>query len=1227
MAKGTGSAGMGPGALVITLLAAVGLSSPLLRTASAPQSRLAHTVPSASRYTGDTTIYGHSASALLQNYLDTNEEQFPSNKVWLQSKPQATWLGDDTRKNLTARFLIATVPQPQSAPLRYQFDSFVDAIGKAFNSAGYSLDSFDLPWPSSSKEDDSGEFRLGQDLYEEWESDGQEQPHTGASSALSAPASKPPVLTLKQKDDRRTQDDPGLILFRIRERGREPDLWVVYLVAETPTRGVNKAQLRDALEEISWLSGWKTDPAPPVPEHLRRLVKPEADGIKTLRILGPSYSGTADSLRNTLDQWIASESGPASVAGSPPTAPIAPASQLQVRIVSGSATSVASQLDRTEGGVHLEFKTMRVEDNLIEQYESELPGAAGNRIAILTDTTPYGFLSAGSGTLHLTFPLHISALRAAMPSEQKPNLGPELRRKDIPLSDGKGQEREDIIRSYSARTASYDELVLSDLLETIRREKIRFVGIVATDVEDLVFLAAQIRTNCPNTILFTTASDLRFVHSEVNADLLGMRVFSTYPLFTPNQRWSYGFRGATQTLQFAGEDSEGVYNATLAQLDRDDLLLEYGKPWPEAARRERTAPVLWLSIVGHGHIWPIKFFDVGSSPKNGHMYLARASHRAEPGEMSESAYPDGFKLALLLSSLSLMLIALVALRPSLPAGMSHIFGGGVLQWLTLPPKGRYSHEYALRMIAFLGAVVIGYAIALAFLVYALLHLSHWTGDEFLMLSAAVTFIAGPPVVCSLIASVVRILKTGMPTLRTRGTSDAALALVGSVIAFVLAMLFVNSQFSPGGPSTYFAFLRAVNLGDGVSVLRPLIFLEVAALCSVAADLWRIWNLAEHPVQDPFLGFETARTHLHESFRGLSQDEGRIRHWIDCAPHELGGFWVVVAAGVGLMWILFPSWWSPDDGWFPPLFFVTGVFVYFLFSLSFLRFALIWSGTCRLLRRLYWHPTRSAYEALRKASLEEREEAQKIALFEPLPSFSAMEFCLQCARTIFAHTGTVSIRTAIERVERNLSDFFKRDRADPDRARIARLLAQRHMAALSAEIVDLAEPCWRSTAAAAGAAPPNSCGCATFSAPAGSTCDDKVEEQARLFLASRVVDFLRHVFLHLSGLFGFGIAGILAMLLALSSYPFLQSATLLWMSWVVLLAAIGLGLVVFVQINRNRILSMLSGTEPGHFNFTAEFAGELILYAVVPILTLLGAQFPQAFSSIFAWIGGIFGPRG
>jgi hypothetical protein len=79
-----------------------------------------------------------------------------------------------------------------------------------------------------------------------------------------------------------------------------------------------------------------------------------------------------------------------------------------------------------------------------------------------------------------------------------------------------------------------------------------------------------------------------------------------------------------------------------------------------------------------------------------------------------------------------------------------------------------------------------------------------------------------------------------------------------------------------------------------------------------------------------------------------------------------------------------------------------------------------------------------------------------------------------------------------------------------------------------------------------------------------------------------------------------------------------------MSWTVLLSAVAVSISVFVGINRSRVISMLYGTTPGRFNWDSAFTTHLLMLGVIPILTLLGAQYPHALGGMFSWIGGIFG---
>jgi hypothetical protein len=101
-------------------------------------------------------------------------------------------------------------------------------------------------------------------------------------------------------------------------------------------------------------------------------------------------------------------------------------------------------------------------------------------------------------------------------------------------------------------------------------------------------------------------------------------------------------------------------------------------------------------------------------------------------------------------------------------------------------------------------------------------------------------------------------------------------------------------------------------------------------------------------------------------------------------------------------------------------------------------------------------------------------------------------------------------------------------------------------------------------------------------------------------------------------------GLLALMLAVSSYPFPQHDTVASLSWIILLSVIGVIVLIFVQINRDRVVSMLSGTTPGELNWSSGFVWQLVVFGLLPILTLLGAQFPHALQGIFSSFGGLGG---
>ena len=117
--------------------------------------------------------------------------------------------------------------------------------------------------------------------------------------------------------------------------------------------------------------------------------------------------------------------------------------------------------------------------------------------------------------------------------------------------------------------------------------------------------------------------------------------------------------------------------------------------------------------------------------------------------------------------------------------------------------------------------------------------------------------------------------------------------------------------------------------------------------------------------------------------------------------------------------------------------------------------------------------------------------------------------------------------------------------------------------------------------------------------------------------SRVVNFLAIVFPSLQNLEYFVLAGLLLMLLAVTAYPFQPRNEFLFFNWVVILSFIGTAVWIFVQMDRDTVLSLLNDTKPGQINVSRELVLRLLLYVAVPLLALLGAQFPESLRQILS----------
>jgi alpha-D-xyloside xylohydrolase len=148
----------------------------------------------------------------------------------------------------------------------------------------------------------------------------------------------------------------------------------------------------------------------------------------------------------------------------------------------------------------------------------------------------------GKNDLVLTFPLHISGVEASYEKQRRLReemsgvLPPEPL---IPrLGKPPGPDGDLIPAQDPATTAALNSEVLAHILSVIATKQMRYVGIVASDPRDILFLVNSIRGHCPGVQVFIIGSDLMFSLPEYSYYLKGTIVSSTYPLITANQRWT-----------------------------------------------------------------------------------------------------------------------------------------------------------------------------------------------------------------------------------------------------------------------------------------------------------------------------------------------------------------------------------------------------------------------------------------------------------------------------------------------------------------------------------------------------------------------------------------------------------------------------------------------------------------------------------------------------------------
>ena len=1060
--------------------------------------------------------------------VDTDGSQYAAKQVlksFLYGQDEGREIGQaagkaedlaDPRFKYTLDSIIATIPDPIESGLSGIFDDEMDSIQRAAEAAGFVLERFKIPWPTPSE-------RAGQG--------GNPRVDQSESGALSDGAA-----------GQKTRNEPGVILFRDDKAHR---LLLVYLIGETPTSGIHKEPFRKALGQVCELRGLFKSAFPRVDC---------GDNCPPVSVLGPTFSGSQDSLMFALHDWRVQDKR---------------CSGVKFRIISGSATTIDQS--RFQKSDNLDFAATMIPDRLLMRelsgwiQEHGLGTSHGDRVAILSESnTAYGELgqlktnskarrAPFSNALWLKFPIHIAELekarqRAGAQASEPLTLSTMLRDQNLPLAVGANRERRDIVPVYSESEANSLELVLGQLLDAIKQQRVECVIIAATDIEDTIMLARQVRQSSPNVTLISLNANVLYLHSDVNPQLHGMLVASTYPLLTANQVWTNPFWGARWRAQFPTDVAEGVYNAMLALVAGDVAMLDYSEPLGAG----QLAPPLWITVVGSGGIWPLAALHVDDRT---HYMYRRAEWSSAYPSYAWPGWPAAARLEILQLTLlvaALLFVALTVLAsayPSLlPAAVEQYFAGASFDDVRLRRRV-YQVVVVVALVAALGIVL------------------HYVSFDRFHHSSTVR------------------------------ADDAAAAL----LAF-----------------------RASSLGSRVSPLTPLLMALGAGLCLLLGALRRTRLTESRQLSTSFLSFGTP------SFGGVADLEARVKDGLSNVAFASPVWWLAMialaAAYASIYWV--DGRWPIDGVGFAAAFFALSMLAYLGIAHAIYRLTAIWLATRRLLHRLYWHPSRPGYEKYR-AELPAGSESA-VDMLSSTPALTAVEVGLaQVRRMISMGAGEPAVsneatgqiigqiiamreplagaQAPAERALQDAMTAYGLSRWHDEIVSKRELEAR--MAEVSKTVAEIFEPQWR--------------GANSLAQEAG----DKEQRALRcgeIYIASRTVDFLRQVMPQLQTLAYSATVGMLLMLVAVSSYPFPMWDNLLWFSWAVVVITGGAIVWMFVSANRDRVMSLISGTTPGSVAWNSSLLMQIATHALIPLIVLAGAAFPERLSRVVSWLGGVLG---
>lgn len=1065
------------------------------------------------------------------------------------------WLPADLARDVHGyhtEFLIATVPDPIDSPYGYAFDQVVDAIQRGVQQKdGYLLDRAWLPWEADRK-------------------------------AKTPPAGTPATPHPNPTEYRETM--PGVLVFRHGKDAakgvNKPGLCVVFLVGETPLGGIHKKAFWECL----------------------KLIGTSAEAAEPVRVIGPYFTGSQTSLQFLIDDWMRG-----ATSGSWYTGPL----PNRFRVLTGNASGMRTKefFKNAWGPERVEVAATvapaRVQLNAVLHFLSGRDGTRATdaipaksaprlpgRVALLTESnTGFGKHVAAYGDnseiVVLRFPLHVSRLKS--------EYAQAFRRKDeqaglksaTPVSGGfedAGGVGEGVPSQGGAATTAANNAVLANILSTISRERYRYVGVIATDTRDKLFLTRLVRENCPDVHVFLTNADVLLTHPDYLYHMKGVVVGSTYPLYAPNQRWVNP--NAPELLLLASAAAQGYYNATLALIGAADQMLEYSPPaFATGPGVPNDRPPVWVSMVApSGSLVPLQVFTGYEDPGE---YVWR-----KPGGFPAAA-PTGLRYP---ASVYLAGVVLVAFWVWLAARFWR--GRGV--WATTGGSG-LSPAVGVYRTVLLGAQMV---LAVAVVAVASARLEHFgTGSvEDLAVLAVAAF--GWLLFLALAVRGVSLRRPAAgPDARRWRWNLVNLVVVFGIVAFT-AVFLGRFWTHADRPHRALFFVRAVDLSTGLSPLTPLLLMCVAITAGAYFQMERHEVARRCRVASPFPSDgEGVFDRLSDQDRRLKVEMSPGRFWKRHRVALTTLFAGLLVGGVTVWRQSLPT----VEGVLWDTAFVLGFWAVYAFAaLTLLELVMLWRQTKSLLAVVAQLPMMRVFARLpAKVSAVVTKHLYTRSTQPLLLHMTTHQLRLLSVTADADPDAPDAVRNLgplADEAEAKLNAVSNPPRhqvvGPADEAALRDLLSEGASRALKA-----LAPRWKSL-------PTDE---AFGGTPAATTTEPAWVGRAEELAATQLVNYLSQFFLQLRSLMLSGLVCSSLLLLAATCYPFHPERLLL----VFLLGLVGAGVAavmyVFVDMSRDETVSRVAKTTPGRLSLDSGVLSPLVTY-VLPTLGILTAQL----SGTFRW---------